>query len=111
MTSPSKRKGDTAELEAARILADLTGWPVRRKLGAGRADDTGDLYGVPQTVVQVKSYADTLRAIREALADLETQRANDGATFAAAMIRRRGGGWLVAMTPEHFATLLREATA
>ena len=47
MTNPQKRKGDAAELEVARLVADLTGYPVRRKLGAGRADDTGDLDGIP----------------------------------------------------------------
>src|SRR5690606_27626946 len=62
MANPQKNKGDKAELEAARLLADLTGWPVRRKLGAGRADDTGDLDNVPDTTVQVKDYTDVLRA-------------------------------------------------
>lgn len=32
-----------AELEAARTLSALLGFPIRRKLGAGRADDVGDL--------------------------------------------------------------------
>jgi hypothetical protein len=45
------------------------------------------------------------------LDDLERKRAHDGRTFAAAMIRRPGAQWFVMMTPEHFATLLREATA
>ena len=111
MTNPAKRKGDAAELEAARLLADLTGWPVRRKLGAGRADDAGDLAGVPDTVVQVKHYADQRRAVAEILADLEQQRINAGATFAAGMVRRPGGRWFVVMTPEHLATLLREAVS
>ena len=43
MSHPSKRKGDKAELEAARILAEHLGLPIRRKLGAGRTDDEGDL--------------------------------------------------------------------
>lgn len=47
MTSPSKRKGDAAELEAARLIADLIGRPVERALGAGRKTDTGDIFGVP----------------------------------------------------------------
>ena len=111
MTNPAKRKGDAAELEAARILADLTGFPVRRKLGAGRADDTGDLHGIPECVVQVKSYASVTRATNDALNELDAQRVNAGATFAAAMIRKPGGRWFVAMSVDHFATLLREATA
>ena len=111
MTNPAKRKGDAAEREAAALLADLTGWPVRRRLGAGRADDTGDLDGIPDTVVQVKNFTDKRRAVAEILADLEQQRINAGATFAAGMVRRPGGRWFVVMTPEHLATLLREAVS
>jgi hypothetical protein len=110
MPHPAKSKGDRAELEAARLLADLTGWPVRRKLGAGRADDTGDLDGIPDTCVQVKSYVDPRRAIAEILAELPQQQANAGTTFAAGLFRRRGGRWGVVLTPEMFCTLLREAT-
>lgn len=109
MAHPSKVKGDKAELEAARILADHTGWPVRRKLGAGRQDDAGDLDGVPETCVQVKSYRDVTRAVRECLDELPAQQRNAGATFGMGMIRRRGG-WAVVMTIEQAATLLREAT-
>lgn len=110
MTNPAKRKGDAAEREAARLLADLTGWPVRRKLGAGRADDTGDLDGIPDTTIQVKHYADITRAIREVLAELPVQQANARTTFAAGLIRRPGGRWFAVLTPEQLATLLREAT-
>lgn len=42
MTSPSKRRGDQAERELAKILSDELGVRVRRKLGAGRRDDEGD---------------------------------------------------------------------
>ena len=67
MTSPAKRKGDAAELEAAAILTDLLGYNVRRKLGAGRADDTGDMDGIPLTVVQAAWWPSrgVLRAVRE----------------------------------------------
>lgn len=115
MTTAAKRKGDAAELEAARALAALTGFPVRRKLGAGRQDDTGDLCGVPDAVVQVKSYFDCARAIREGLPELKAQQANARSTFGGLMVRRRGrlapeDRWAVVMTLEQFATLLREAT-
>jgi hypothetical protein len=107
---PAKTKGDRAELEAAQALAELTGWPVRRKLGAGRTDDTGDLHGVPDTTVQVKSYSDCLRAIREGLPELRAQQANAGTPFAALLVRRRGGHWTAVMDLDQFAALLREAT-
>jgi hypothetical protein len=110
MTHPNKVKGDRAELEAARILHDLTGWPVRRKLGAGRTDDEGDLEGVPMTVIQVANWADTNRAMRVKPDEAEQQRINAGATFAATLIRLRGGTWRAVLTPEQLCTLLREAT-
>lgn len=112
MTSPSKRKGDAAELAAAKALAELTGLPVRRKLGAGRADDTGDIYGVPDTTIEVKSYTDVARAVRDGLADLEREHANSGDTFAACLVRRRGrsgvDAWAVVMTLPQYATYVRE---
>ena len=65
--NPQKNKGDRAELEAAALLHDLTGYPVRRKLGAGRLDDTGDLDGIPETTIQVKDWADKVSAIRSGI--------------------------------------------
>ncbi|MCP9819831.1 hypothetical protein KBZ18_10035 [Synechococcus sp. Cruz-9H2] len=107
MTCPRKRKGDAAELEAARLLSELTGLPVRRKLGAGRLDDTGDLDGIPRTVLQVANWSDRLRAVREKPLAAELQRLNDGADFAAALVRFRGKvGYRVVMTPEQFAALV-----
>ncbi len=111
MPHPSKRKGDAAELEAARLLADLTGYPVRRKLGAGRTDDEGDLEGVPDCTIEVKNYADLARAIDAGLTDSVREQANAGTAFGAAMVRRRGGRWFVALTVEQFCALHREATS
>ena len=108
---PSKRKGDRAELEAAGMIADLLGYHVERKLGAGRREDVGDLHGLPDTVVQVANWADTSAAARAKPAEAERQRVNDGATFAATFVRFRGGTWRVVLTPEQWATLWREATA
>jgi hypothetical protein len=109
MTGSAKRKGDRAEIEAAEILHDQTGFPVRRKLGAGRADDQGDLDGVPDTVVQVANRADLAATIREKPLEAEVQRQRAGATFAVTMIRLRGGQWRAVLTVEQLCTLLREA--
>lgn len=110
MTNPQKRKGDRAELEAADILHDLGGWPVRRKLGAGRTDDTGDLDGIPECVIQVKWHpSNTLAAIVAARDGVEEQARNAQVPFRAGMVRHKGGSWTVCMTPEAFVTLLREA--
>lgn len=112
MAHPSKAKGDKAELEAARILADQLGLPVRRKLGAGRTDDTGDLDGIPGWCLEVKNYPrDVLRALRDGLDDCTIEQANSGLPFGAALIRRPGGRWFVAMTVEQFCTVLRETLA
>ena len=111
MTSPSKRKGDAAEFEAAAVLADELGFAVRRKLGAGRLDDVGDLDGMPDTVVQVAAWGDVLRAVRAKPNAAERQLDRAGATFAATMVRLRGGVWRVELTPDQFATRAREALA
>lgn len=105
----AKRKGDAAEREAAGLLSHHLGTVVRRKLGAGRQDDTGDLDGLPDCVIQVAHWADQMAAIRQKPEAVELQRHNADATFAATMVRLRGGGWRVVMTPEQFATWAREA--
>jgi hypothetical protein len=110
VTNPQKDRGDRAERELAGILADQLGIPVRRKLGAGRTDDEGDLDGLPDTCVEVKSYRDIVRGLREGLDDSVREQANAGATHGVAFIRRPGGRWFAAMTIEQWCTLWREAT-
>lgn len=109
MANTAKRKGDRAELEVQALLRDHLGVPARRKLGAGRADDMGDIDGVPDTVIQVANYTDIVRAIREKLPESERQQARAGATFAATFVRRYGGGYIVAMTVEQWCSMWREA--
>ncbi len=109
MTSPSKRKGNKAELEVQAMLREHLGVPARRALGAGRSDDMGDIDGVPDTAIQVANWADLNRAVRTKLPTLERQMANAGATHGALFCRRVGGKWVVAMTPEMWFALIREA--
>src|SRR6266496_590279 len=104
----AKRKGDRAELEIARLIYEHLGIPVRRKLGAGRADDTGDLDGIPDTAAQVANWADTMRAVREKPVAVEQQRVNAGALHAVSFIRTRGGIWRAVMTIEQWAVYARE---
>ena len=108
MSNPQKNKGDKAEREAAAIIAGLLGFNARRKLGAGRLDDTGDIDGVPNTVVQVCDWADKSRALRVKPIECEQQQVNDSATFGATWMRLRGGDWRVVLTPEQWATYVRE---
>ncbi len=107
VTSSSKRKGDRAELEVQRLLQDELGLG-RRKLGAGRKDDMGDIDGIPDTVIQVTAQADLARGIREKLPEVEQQRQRAGARYSAVFARRRGGSWVVVMTPEMWCSLIRE---
>ena len=88
MANSQKAKGDRAELEAAELLTDLLGTTVRRKLGAGRQDDTGDLDGVPDHIVQVANCADTAAAARVKPREAEDQRENAGAEYAATSLNR-----------------------
>jgi len=111
VTNPAKRKGDKAELEIAGLIRDLTGWPVQRRLGAGRREDAGDLYGIPQCTAQVKNCRDITRAIREAMLELDRQQGHGGTDFGVAFIRRPGGRWLAVQSVEQWATSHREAIA
>lgn len=109
MASPSKNKGDRAEREVQGLLRELLGVPARRKLGAGRQDDMGDIDGVPNTCIQVVARDDVARAIREKLPECVEQQERMGCDFGATFVRRRGGDYFVVMTPEQFAALWREA--
>ncbi len=110
MSHPSKAKGDRAELECAALLTDLVGTPIRRKLGAGRSDDTGDLDGLAGWTLEVKNYANIATGITQGLADSEREQGNAGTPFGAALIRRRGGHWFAAMTLDQFAAVVRAVT-
>jgi Holliday junction resolvase len=109
VSNPAKRKGDHAEREVAAMFNDELGLDARRALGAGRADDVGDIHGVPNAVISVANYASLDRAVREKLPDVELQRLNARVEYGAMFCRRRGGSYVVVMTPEQFATLWREA--
>ena len=111
MSNPQKRKGDKAELEVQGLLRDHLGVPARRALGAGRADDMGDITGVPDTVIQVASYADLARAVREKVPKCVEQQQRAGATHGATFVRRRGGEYLVVLTVEQWCCLWREGAA
>lgn len=108
MSNPSKVKGDRAEREVAHLLTDLLGFKVERKLGAGRKEDTGDLYGIPDTVIQVAHYSDLALALRRKIPACTEQQARAGATFGAVAVKRRGG-WLFVLTAEQYATYVRES--
>ena len=112
MTGTAKRKGDAAELEAARLIHNLLGQPARRKLGAGRADDMGDIDGIPDTTIQVCATGPANLVARGLVLkprEADAQSETAGTTFAATFVRIRGGTWRVVLTPEAWATYWREA--
>jgi len=109
MSNPHKRKGDSAERDAAAILNDELGVNCRRALGAGRKDDVGDIHGLEDCVIQVTAIRDLDLAVRVKLPDVERQRENAGVNFGALWCRRYGGKFVVVMTPEMFCALYREA--
>jgi hypothetical protein len=107
MANTAKAKGNKSELEAAAVLTEALGLPIRRKLGAGRADDTGDLDGVPGHVVQIANWEDTAAAARVKPTAAEQQRINAQEEHAASLIRFRGGTWRVVLTLEQWARYLQ----
>ena len=106
MANAAKRRGDSAEREAAALLALLLARPIRRKLGAGRQDDQGDLDGLPGFALQVANWSDVARSAREKPLGAERQRLCGGLPHAASLIRFRGGSWRVVLTPEQWARLV-----
>jgi hypothetical protein len=110
MTGSAKRKGDRAELEVQGLLRE-EGFDARRALGAGRADDMGDIHGIPGTCIQVAAWNDLSRAVREKLPALERQMQNSKSDWGGLFVRRPGGSYVVVMTPGMWTAMLREALA
>jgi len=108
--NPQKNKGDKAEREVAALLSELTGKTVRRKLGAGRTDDTGDIEGIPNFAIQVADWKNKNAACLQKPIEAEDQRENLGVDHAATFVRFRGGRYRVVLTPEQFARILFQIT-
>ena len=111
MVNRNKVKGDRAERELAALVSELLGVPARRALGAGRADDVGDVWGIPSTAIQVCDWQDVAQALRIKPVAADLQAVNAGVPFSAAAIRLRGGEWRFCLTPDAYAAMWREATA
>jgi Holliday junction resolvase len=108
VTNPSKDRGDRAEREIAKLLAEHLGLDVRRQLGAGRTDDIGDLHGLPDCTCEVKSYRDVTRAIRDGLHDLAREQTNAGTRHGVVFVRRPGGHWIAVQPIDNWITMYRE---
>lgn len=110
MTSRAKVKGSAFE-SLVRDYLRGAGIPAER-IPAGMKDDRGDIAGVESWTLQVKCYADMQRAIRDGLADLEVQQANNDTPYGAVVVKRRGkadpGSQLVIIELWQLAALLLE---
>lgn len=111
MANSAKNKGDRAERDAVAYLLetcpDLCLPKAKRMLGAGRAEDVGDLYVFRDTAVQVRAYKmDSLgAAIRSSARDAVAQADNGDMDHALGLVpfpRARPGTvkWLACTTPE-----------
>lgn len=89
------RVGAQTEREFETLAAGLLGLPARRKLGAGRRDDHGDIDLIPGTCVQVtRCAADTLHTrARGKLAAVAIQAGRCGAAHAVVAVRVLRGPW------------------
>lgn len=104
-----KAKGRNAENQFVKFLSAW--WPsVERRRLAG-VHDRGDIAGVPDTVIEVKSGAklDLPGWLRE----LEAEMVNDDARFGCVAVKPRGvtdgSRFYCVMTGDQFVTLLRAA--
>ena len=104
----NKAKGDKAEREAAELLTKVTGYECKRTLAAGIRDDVGDIFGIPNCVIQVANYTNPSTACLKKPREVESQRENAGAKYAASMVRWRGGHWRVVLTVEQFNEFLKK---
>lgn len=109
MTGSAKRKGDRAEREICALMSELTGYNIKRALGAGRREDVGDAFGLPGAVIQIADWKDVLRAVREKPLEAERQMTNAGVDLAWTFVRLRGGVWRAVQTPEQMVATWREA--
>lgn len=108
MANRSKDKGDRFEREAVPVLVDLLpefALPkAMRHLGAGRAEDVGDLYVLPDTAVQVRAYKDPGKGIRSSAHDAVIQAGHGDKDIALGMFpilgaRKDQVRWLACVAP------------
>lgn len=111
MANPSKAKGDNAERDAVAYLLDvcpdLCRPKAKRMLGAGRAEDVGDLYVFVDTAVQVRAFkAEYLgSAVRSSARDSVVQAGHGDMEFALGLVpfpraRRGTVKWLACVEPD-----------
>lgn len=107
MTSPQKRKGNSAELAVAKWLREW-GWVNAERSRAGWQDDRGDIDGLPGVVVEVKNQKTI--DISGYLSELEVEMENADAWTGVCIVKRRGSldvdDWYAIMPAHVWAELL-----
>ena len=107
-SSSIKAKGRNAE--NAFVAFMKTWWPLAERRRLTGQHDRGDISGIPNTVIEVKSGAkiDLPGWLRELAAEME----NDGADYGCVAIKprgtTRGSDYYCVMTGEMFARMLKE---
>ena len=110
MTTRAKAVGGQAERDAVALLKGAGFANADREFGAGRADDVGDVRGIPRTVIEVKAE----KAFNPSgwLAEAEVERKNAGADYGIVIAKRPGksmkDGYFL-MRAEDGISLLKEA--
>jgi len=111
MTLNSRAKGARAEVEAVKLIHDLTGYPTRRLRGPGANADAGDIGGVPGCVVEVKDRVNVGESISIGIPQARAAAQRTGTPWPTVWVRLRGGRWVVVMEPDAWAAMHRAATA
>ena len=87
MTNSSKVKGSQYERDVVAYLK-AHGFPkAQRRYGAGATNDTGDVHGVPDFVLELK--AEKAIDLAGYMDETETEKLNANETYGAAIIKRR----------------------
>jgi hypothetical protein len=108
------RKGAFAERELAALLADLTGYPVERRLKEGRIDDIGDLDGLPGCTAQVKWWINIQKSVATGLPSMLRQQEIAETPYGVLFIRRSmrvrsDERWLAVQPLRSFTTMYLDA--
>ena len=107
MTNSSKDKGSAYERLVVMYLK-AHGFPkAQRRYGAGAVNDTGDVHGVPEWVLELK--AEKKIDLAGYMDETMLEKSNAHETFGAAIIKRRNksvGQSYVVMPLEQFCELL-----
>lgn len=104
MSTPSKRKGDQGERDVV-ALFEQGGFLHAQRGRAGATLDRGDIVGVPDLTVEVKTYTDFLESVSKGLLDLEREKRNNRTPWGVVFAKRRMKGWVAVMPAEEFIAL------